>query len=182
MEEAIQWLLDDLAIGVSPAEILWMLSNIVGVLLSIVAATLAVSDRSRVRRGDMSARYEDTRGRLRRERNGIIVLGDVSAKCEITKAFIHFGHGICGMLVTVTPNPIRYQLSVAIGFVTLWFLLSSFLLMQMTIMTLKGRYDYRYERRHGRRASWKETATGLIRDARADFGDGLLIMRRRITG
>jgi len=181
MEEAVRWLLDDLSIGMSPAEIFWLVTNFIGAWLSIVAVMLAAGDRRRVMRPSPPATSETT-SKLRQLRGGLIVLADMSAKCESVRAIMHFGHGISGVFVIMQPEPVRYQTVVTIGFVTLWFLASSMLLLLKTIWVLKARYDYRYVRRYDRKASWKETLDGLMRDIRAETRTGLLIMRKQIPG
>lgn len=176
MEQAVEWLLQDSVLGASPAEITWMLGNILGVWLSIITATLALGDQRRVSLGNMSPSQEDARAKIRRDRNGILVLGEMAATGEIIKAFIHFGHGVTGLVATLAPEPVRRQLTIAIALVTLWFLTSSLLLLLHTALVMKARYDYRHVRRNGKRATWSEATREAIKEVRADFGSGLRLL------
>jgi hypothetical protein len=180
MEAVISWLVEDLPIGASPAEIAWILSNLFGAWLSIMTVVLSVADKHRVRRGPMGPSSEYV-VRVRRGQEGIIVLANLTIKSELVRGLMHIGHGISGLLIVLSPEPARPQLTFAIAFVTVWFLISSLMLTVKTIWVLKARYDYKLVRKRGRQATWGETVRLSMREVGTDLRGAMHIMRRKIT-
>lgn len=168
MEQVVEWFLEDTRLGASPAEVIWLLSNFLGVWLSLLSVSLTLSDRRRVGSGRMSETEGDSRASVLRERNGIIVLGDAAARAEFVRALIHFGNGLIGVMAVLSPEPANQKLTFVAGVVTTWFLVTSVLLLLKTVWALKARYDYRYVRHIGRKASWHEAVRAMTDEIRAN--------------
>jgi hypothetical protein len=133
---------------INVAEVLWVLSNGLGLVVTMTSFLLARADRIRAARSGQNG--------------GLAILSDAAQTAEWYRFLFHIGNFATGVVAGMTPDPQRQSLNTATAIISLWIILSSWMMTFSSWARLRARYDYRAYVLHHRRPSFPGIVSGSV--------------------
>lgn len=156
------WLIVDVTATLDLAELLWIIMNGIGVLVTFCAWSLARADRNRLIRSGQNG--------------GLRELADDGEREEAIRLTKHLGNMSVGILFALAPSPVRETLADAASYAALWLIIGASLLMTGTTLHLRARYRFAMYRRYGHRG----TLRGFVVDTAREVLD--VVIKRNPGG